>query len=73
MSKGLVSLDSIFMGTALVSLGFNGVVGGGFRSMEKGIHGSRAFLFSRGFSERYPVSWGMRISIPGVFHISGIL
>lgn len=41
--------------------------------MEKGIHGSRAFLFSRGFSERYPVSWGMRISIPGVFHISGIL
>lgn len=29
VSKGLVSLDSIFMGTALVSLGFNGVVGGG--------------------------------------------
>lgn len=31
VSKGLVSLDSIFMGTALVSLGFNGVGGGSDR------------------------------------------
>lgn len=63
MSESSASLDTGFMGTALVSLGFYG----GIRSLERGIQVSRASLLSRGFSERYPVSWGREVSSVLVF------
>lgn len=71
MNEASASLGTIFLGTALVSLGFYGDGRRGIRSLIGGIHVSRAFLLSNGFHERYPVSWGEEVDV-GCFHIPGV-